>query len=291
MEARIHQPVLVSDILKIFPEDWQGESFLDCTFGRGGHSTALAQKYPKLQILGLDRDQEAIDYGVALQKSISNKIEFLNINFHDFCEQYPERLFDAILIDLGVSSPQLDQAERGFSFDKNGPLDMRMDQKQILTAADVVNGYSKTQLVNLFIEYGEIKNPYAVVDSIFEQRRKQKFTTTRQLVEVILKHSSKRWSRHPATLYFLAIRMLVNQELEGLEKSLPFFINQLKSKAYLFVITFHSLEDRIVKNIFKDLVAQEKGFLWNKKVIRAARQEQIQNPRSRSAKLRVFVKT
>ena len=288
-EVQGHKPVLLSEVLSVFPDDWKGSDFLDCTFGRGGHCLALLEKYPNLKILALDRDSQAIEHGKSLKES---RLDFLKINFHDFPLEHSDKSFDAVLMDLGVSSPQIDQAERGFSFDKNGPLDMRMDRDQRLTAADVVNGFSKQQLIDLFIDYGEIKNPYKVVDAIFTQRKKEKFKTTRQLTEVILKHSPKRWNRHhPATLYFLAIRMFVNQELEGLEKNLSSFLNVLNSNAYFIIITFHSLEDRIVKRAFKQFAAEGKGEIFNKKVIRAGMEERKKNPRSRSAKMRVFVKS
>ncbi len=285
-----HTPVLLSDMLSFFPDDFAPQTALDCTFGRGGHSLAFLKKYPKLKILALDRDEEAIKYGKSL--GVEDQIEFLKINFHDFSKQHSQsRLFDIILVDLGVSSPQLDQAERGFSFYQDGPLDMRMDREQKLTAAHVINSFSKKDLEDLFCHYGEIKRPFAVVDSIFKERQKKKFETTRELVNVIQKHISRGFSgRHPATPYFLALRMFVNQELEGLEKSLPSFLPILKTGAYLIVVTFHSLEDRIVKRGFKNFVLQGEGQLGNKKVIRPSSKERQSNPRSRSAKLRIFVK-
>lgn len=286
-----HQPVLLQEILSAFPEGWQGKSFLDCTFGRGGHCSAVLNKFSQLEVLALDRDQEAVNHSQTLKQQFPNRLECLNLNFHNFCEQYPTKNFDAVLMDLGVSSPQLDQASRGFSFDQDGPLDMRMDQNQTLTAATIVNSFSKKDLENLFREYGEIRNPYKIVDSIFNQRQNNKFTTTRQLVKVILQHSPKRWFRHPATLYFMALRMFVNQELVGLEDSLPKFLNNLKQGAYFIILTFHSLEDRIVKKAFKKFVIDNQGTLLNKKVIMAKTPERKKNPRSRSAKLRIFIKS
>ncbi len=285
-----HIPVLLSEILSFFPENFTPQNLLDCTFGRGGHSLSFLKKYSKLKILALDRDEEAIKYGKSL--GIQNQVRFLKINFHDFSKQYSQQEpFDIILMDLGVSSPQLECAERGFSFYQDGPLDMRMDRTQTLTAADVVNSFSKKQLEDLFYNYGEIKRPFAVVNSIFKERRKKRIETTKDLVNIIQKHVSRGFSgRHPATPYFLAIRMFVNQELEGLEKSLPSFLPILKTGAYFIVVTFHSLEDRIVKRAFKKFVFQSEGYLGNKKVIRPSSKERLFNPRSRSAKLRVFIK-
>ena len=285
-----HIPVLLSEILSLFPESFSTQNLLDCTFGRGGHSLAFLKKYPKLKILALDRDDEAIEYGKSLE--VQNQIEFLKINFHDFPKQYPQpETFDIILMDLGVSSPQLEKSERGFSFYQDGPLDMRMDRDQKLTAAHVVNSFSKKELEDLFCHYGEIKRPFAVVDTIFKERKKKKFETTKELVNVIQKYNSRGFSgRHPATPYFLALRMFVNQELEGLEESLPSFLPLLKTGAYFIVVTFHSLEDRIVKRAFKKMTLEGQGHLDHKKVIRPSSEERHLNPRSRSAKLRVFVK-
>ena len=285
-----HIPVLLSDILSFFPDDFSPQKFLDCTFGRGGHSLSILKKYPQIKILALDRDEEAIEYGKSLD--IQDQIKFLKINFHDFSKQYAQQeLFDIVLMDLGVSSPQLEKAERGFSFYQDGPLDMRMDRDQSLTAADIVNSFSKKELEDLFCNYGEIKRPFAIVDSIFSERQKKKFKTTRDLVNVIQKHVSRGFSgRHPATPYFLALRMFVNQELEGLEKNLPSFLSVLEKGSYFIIVTFHSLEDRIVKRAFNSFVLQGEGRLGNKKVIRPSSTERQSNPRSRSAKLRVFIK-
>ncbi|MGI9548623.1 MAG: 16S rRNA (cytosine(1402)-N(4))-methyltransferase RsmH [Bdellovibrionales bacterium] len=285
-----HTPVLVSEMLSLFPENFSPKNLLDCTFGRGGHALELLKKYPDLNLVALDRDQEAIDHGQNL--NLGEKARFLKMNFHDFSKNYLEKKeFDIILMDLGVSSPQLESPQRGFSFNNEGPLDMRMDQSQKLTAADIVNSFSKKELEDLFSSYGEIKRPFAVVDSIFQQRKKKKFETTKELVDIIQKHHSRGFSgRHPATLYFLALRLFVNQELEGLKESLPSFLPFLGSGAYFIVISFHSLEDRIVKRTFKDFVSDEKGSLIFKKVIRASQEERQSNPRSRSAKMRVFCK-
>jgi len=285
-----HIPVLLSEIFSLFPTHFVPQNMLDCTFGRGGHSLAFLKKYPRLKILALDRDQEAIDYGKAL--GITKQLDFLKINFNHFAKEYPlQEQFDIILMDLGVSSPQIDDAQRGFSFYQDGPLDMRMDQEQTLTAAQVVNGFSKKDLADLFQHYGEIKYPFQVVNSIFRTRQKKKFKTTKELVDVIKQHiPHKLSSHHPATPYFLALRLFVNQELEGLEQGLPSFLPLLKKGAYWIVISFHSLEDRIVKKAFKNFGIQGQGYVGHKKVITASSKERHLNPRSRSAKLRVFIK-
>lgn len=288
----LHTPVLLNEILSLFPKDKSSGEILDCTFGRGGHSLSFVKEYPGVLVTALDCDRQAIDYGSSLKEVKEGKIRLLKKNFHDFPGSLKkEEKYDMILMDLGVSSPQLDDSHRGFSFSGDGPLDMRMDQDQTLKARDIVNSWSKKDLENLFQSYGEIKNPYKIVGEIFKQRQKKKMESTRELAQLIQKHSpSKIRGLHPATLWFLALRMFVNQELEGLKKCLPEFLPFLKKGGCLAVISFHSLEDRIVKKRFQEFVSEGQGRLLNKKVIRAGKGEIKENPRSRSAKLRVFCK-
>ena len=291
-----HRPVLLSEVLSAAHEIVP-KSILDCTFGRGGHASALLSQFPKLRILALDWDEEAIQYGKKLPQA--SRIQFLRTNFHHFPEKFRSSSplftewgsFDMILMDLGVSSPQLNKGERGFSFYRDGPLDMRMDQREQVTAEDLVNGLSKRELIQLFRNYGEVKYPFSVVHAIFEERKKKRIKTTGELARLIQKVVRKsRPGRHPATPYFLALRMEVNGELEGLKESLPSFLPFLNLKGYFIVISFHSLEDRIVKHSFKGFVENNEGFLWNKKARTPSIKEIKSNPRSRSAKLRVFVK-
>ncbi|MCY4512848.1 MAG: 16S rRNA (cytosine(1402)-N(4))-methyltransferase RsmH [Bdellovibrionales bacterium] len=292
-----HNPVLLSEILAM-AQKREPKNVLDCTFGRGGHSKALLSQHPELRILALDWDEEAINYGKELAQA--SRIQFLRTSFYHFPENIGSspsflsewRAFDMILMDLGVSSPQLDQGGRGFSFHKDGPLDMRMDQRGEITAEDLVNGLSKKELVQLFREYGEVKHPFSVVQAIFEERKKKRITTTGELARLIQKTARPgRPGRHPATPYFLALRIKVNGELEGLKISLPSFLPFLNSTGYFIVISFHSLEDRIVKHLFREFVREGKGSLWNKKAIMPSTEERLFNIRSRSAKLRVFVKS
>ena len=284
----LHNPVLVEEILSVFSKT-SNAFFLDCTFGGGGHSQALLKAFPKARVLALDWDEEAITYGRKnLAPLFKSRLKLLRTNFHNF---RTSSFFDGILMDLGVSSPQLDRASRGFSFYRKGPLDMRMDQSQSLKVGDIVNRASKEELVSLFKEYGEIAKPYPVVTDLLKERKKKKIEGTEELVKIILKHTP--WfggKTHPATPYFLALRMKVNNELEGLKSGLSSLKDLLKSEGKLAVISFHSLEDRIVKKAFKDFVTKKEGVLWNKKLIRPSLRERKLNPRSRSAGLRVFVK-
>jgi 16S rRNA (cytosine1402-N4)-methyltransferase len=199
----------------------------------------------------------------------------------------PSGGFDVILADLGVSSPQLDQAARGFSFYQEGPLDMRMDQSQGATAADIVNSWPEVELLDLFTRYGEVRSPRRVVRALVNDRKQTPFTTTSQLSGLIERVEGwRKKGQHPATRYFLALRMAVNNELSGLETSVPDLMRALSEKGRLIVITFHSLEDRIIKYAFREAPAL--GFPLFKKVVVPSEEEILQNPRARSAKLRVF---
>ena len=289
-----HVPVLVPELLSA-TATLKPTHLLDCTFGRGGHSLAFLNQFKNLNVLAVDQDQESIDSMMYINSSIKKQITILKKNFHAlpsyFKHQKTNKTFDIILMDLGVSSPQLDDPKRGFSFYANGPLDMRMDQSLKQNVNDIINRLSKKELNQLFQNYGEIKRPFLVVDELIRCRKKKPIQTTKQLADIILKYSKfSRWGRHPATPYFLALRMLVNNELNGLQNSLPDFLHLLNPKGRLMIISFHSLEDRIIKQALKSFVKQQEGYLWNKKVIRSSKTEREKNPRCRSAKLRVFVK-
>ena len=292
LNSYLHTPVLLKELLALFSEKTAPKNILDCTFGRGGHSLAFLKKFPEAFILALDRDKEAIEFGANLQLAQEKKIKLFHQNFFEFPNVFKKiELFDLILMDLGLSSPQLDEGERGFSFYKEGPLDMRMDQRQELKARDIINQYSKQELIQLFKAYGEIRTPYKVVSDIIIQRKRKKFETTAELSQLIQRHYGFRKNKHPATTWFLALRIAVNGELEGLESCLKAYLKLLKPKAYWAIVSFHSLEDRIVKKAFRQFVKAGQGELYNKKVIQASKEERQKNPRSRSAKLRVFQKS
>ncbi|MDE0092106.1 MAG: 16S rRNA (cytosine(1402)-N(4))-methyltransferase RsmH [Oligoflexia bacterium] len=286
-----HRPVLLQELLFLFSQKNPPKNILDCTFGRGGHSLAFLKSFPSAFITALDRDETAIEFGLTLKESKKRKITLLNQNFYEYPFTFENKeYFDFVLMDLGASSPQLDDGERGFSFYKKGPLDMRMDQKQILTAQNIINQYSKQELISLFKTYGEIRSPHRVVSDIVTRRRKKPFETTTELSQLIRKHYSFNRNKHPATTWFLALRIAVNQELTGLKRCFKAYLELLRPKAYWAVISFHSLEDRMVKQTFRQFVKEGMGELYNKKVIRAQKEERQKNPRSRSAKLRVFQK-
>lgn len=285
-----HIPVCKTEILQNVPDS--AKYFLDGTFGRGGHTKAILDHIPDSQMVCIDCDLAAISYG---QKHFNvfmqnGRLELLHENFFNADDFLKDYQFDAILIDLGVSSGQLDKPERGFSLYYDGPLDMRMNQQQSLTAADLINKSSEKQLVEIFQRYGEIKSPYKVTRAIFSQRKKQPITRTLELSSLITQITGwKKKGKHPATSYFMALRIAVNNELNDLDTALISLIKHLKIEGRLFVISFHSLEDRIVKQVFRN--EKSLGYPLYKKVITPSRTEQESNPRSRSAKLRIFQRT
>jgi len=291
-----HQPVLLNEVLEA-ARGVEGDNqhpikrILDGTFGRGGHSRALLEAFPAAKIFALDRDAAAIEFGrVNFKQEIeTNRVELLHSNFADI-EDLEISEIDFALLDLGVSSPQLDTAERGFSFYKEGPLDMRMDQREPVAAHEIINFWDEEDLVELFKKYGEVKSPQRVVRAICQDRQKKHFETTSELSKLIERVAGwKKKGQHPATLYFLALRIKVNHEFEDIERGIRAVVDRLTLKGRLAVITFHSAEDRIVKYLFREL-AQDGGSLVNKKVIVPRREEEKSNPRSRSAKLRIFQK-
>lgn len=283
-----HIPVLLNEILEATSE-LSIERIFDGTFGRGGHSKALLQAHPKSQLVAFDRDPEAISYGQTkfIDSFPDQKIQIIHQDYRNFSYQ-DWGFFDFMLLDLGVSSPQLDLAHRGFSFYHEGPLDMRMDSSQSLQAADLLNQSTEEELVFIFKEWGEIYKPYRVVRAIMHDRQKTPWSSTRQLASMIERVEGWRVKgHHPATQYFMALRMAVNTEVEGVQRGVRECIAGLKDGGRLAVISFHSIEDRIVKNILK---SDTSGFCFNKKVIQATEEEVTINPRARSAKLRIFQK-
>lgn len=286
----LHKPVLLSEVLEALKPSF-GESYLDLTAGYAGHASSIldvTQNYKESVLI--DRDEFAINY--LSGKYESEPIKIVKSDFYNATLQLLEceKTFDMILADFGVSSPQLDNSDRGFAFAKDGPLDMRMDQTQSLTAEKVVNEWRERDLVEIFVKYGEeslvLAKKYA--RKIAGNRP---WKTTKELADAI---GEKRYGRHhPATKVFQAIRIAVNDELGIIERTLPILPKLLKPGGRLALITFHSLEDRLVKNYFKE----SSGFgveseikILTKHPIQAEENEVVINPRSRSAKLRVAIK-
>ena len=283
---KLHIPVLLSEVLAVL-EPHPGDKYLDLTAGYGGHASKIldvTQNYKDSCLV--DRDEFAINY---LKSKFPSDIEIEHDDFYSAVLQLIEcgKTFDLILADFGVSSPQLDNEERGFSFKNAATLDMRMDRRQSLTADDIVNHYSERELADIFIKYGEEKPGRAkmLAREIVHHRP---VTSTKELADII--KSRSRYSKiHPATKIFQAIRIVVNDELGEIEKTLPLLPKLLTRNGRLAIITFHSLEDRLVKEYFKEVsnYGEESALrIINKKPITAGNDELVINPRARSAKLR-----
>ena len=282
-----HAPVLLSEVLA-YLKPQPNESYLDLTAGYGGHAKAILDvtlNY-KDSVL-VDRDEFAVEN---LTDKFGGNITIMNTDFYSAVSQLIEcgKTFDLILADFGVSSPQLDNDDRGFSYKNDGPLDMRMDRRQSLTAEKILNSWSERDLAELFIKYGEEKPGRAkmLAREIVTHRP---LTTTKQLVDLIL--SKSRFSRtHPAAPIFQAIRIAVNDELKEIEKTLPLLPKLLNQNGRVGIISFHSLEDRLAKEFFKEASSygeESELTLVTKKPIVAGPNELVINPRARSAKLRV----
>ena len=285
-----HIPVLLSEVLAgLHPES--GESYLDLTAGFGGHASEIldvTQNYKAACLV--DRDEFAVNH---LKREFPPETTIMHQDFYSAMLQLFEcgKTFDMMLADFGVSSPQLDNGERGFSFKHDAPLDMRMDQSQKLTADNIVNKYSERELARIFAFYGEepVKRAKMLAREIVHHRP---IRTTRELADLI--KSKSRYSKlHPATKVFQAIRIVVNDELGQIEKSLPLIPKLLNKNGRVGIITFHSLEDRLVKDFFKEesnLGEESPLEIINKKPITAEQVELVINPRARSAKLRLATK-
>lgn len=283
-----HIPVLLNEILEA-TSGLNVNLLFDGTFGRGGHLEALMNRFPDAKAVAFDRDPDAIAFAQDKFASVlsTGKLTVVHRDYRDLKSE-DFGLFDFMLLDLGVSSPQLDLAHRGFSFYHDGPLDMRMNTSEGPTAADILNESSEEELIRIFQELGEVRKPYRVVRAIVHDRKEKLWESTKQLAGMIERVEGwKVKGHHPATQFFMALRMAVNTELEGVHLGIRQCMAGLKDGGRLAVITFHSLEDRIVKQIFR---GDASGFCVNKKVIQATEEEVKINPRARSAKLRIFQK-
>ena len=283
-----------------------GNKVVDCTLGLGGHSKEILKKIgPKGKLMAFDQDEANLKKAKQNLKKFEKQVTYVHDNFENLKSQISNHKFgkvDAILMDLGISSPHVDMPERGFSFQKEGPLDMRYDQNQELTAQIVINTYNEKKLADLIYQYGEERRSRVIARAIVDGRKKHSITNTLQLADIIKSTTKGKIGHHPATKTFQALRIYVNRELEVLEDTLHQAIDVLAPKGRIAVISYHSLEDRIVKNIFKyytkDCICpkelplcqcdfQKKLYLLTKRPIIPTGIEVDQNSRSRSAKLRV----
>ena len=300
----MHESVLLTESIEYL--NLNSKSIIvDCTLGYAGHSSCILRQIKNGFLYAFDQDKEAIKEADKKLKTIGSNYEIINTNFVNLKQELTKRVdkVDGILFDLGVSSPQLDQANRGFSFHKDAPLDMRMDQSQKLTAYKVINDYSKATLIKILKEYGEEKYATRIVEGIIKARQNKNIETTLQLAEIIKQSVPEKYRRqtHPARKTFQAIRIEVNDELNVFKKALKDALDLIKVGGRVCVITFHSLEDRICKQEFNEvsLVTKE---LQNLPVIpdeykpkykvianiKPTNKEIEKNNRSRSARLRVI---
>ena len=282
-----HIPVLLSEVLKFFEilKDKKEAIICDFTVGLGGHAEKILENLKNIKLIGFDRDKETLELARKRLLKFGNRVELYHKNFKDFDEIIDFKV-DGALLDLGVSSYQLLLEERGFSFNSTAKLDMRMDQSQNFSAFDVVNKYSPVKLKEIFQKYGEIKNPERVVKAIIEARKKRKINTCKELSDIINTVLKRRGRLNPSTKFFQAIRIEVNKELENLEIFLSKIFDFLNVGGIIAIISFHSLEDRIVKLKMK----RDDIKLLTKKPITPSKEEIAINPKSRSAKLRVGMK-
>lgn len=297
-----HRPVLAHEVVDMLAPR-TGALVVDATLGGGGHTEALLRA--GANVIAFDQDPDAISYATERLSDFGSRVTLQRANFRDAARVFDELGIAQIggaLLDLGVSSRQLENGERGFSIMRNGPLDMRMDPRRELTAAIILNSYSEEELTRVFRDYGEEPAARRIASQLVKMRKSTPFRDTLQLARAVEKIAWRHGRRHPATQVFQALRMEVNDELGALEEGLLSLTSRLESGARIAVITFHSLEDRIVKNFFRD---RSREFIdqpnWPEpqpnpqfclrlitpKPVEPGETEQRLNPRSRSAKLRV----
>ena len=281
-----HLPVMLNEIDQYLLTKDTGY-YVDCTFGGGGHSLYLLNKYNGIKIIAFDQDTDSLkrfNENPELQK-FKDRIVFCHDNFRNIEKKLKElniSKINGLLADLGVSSKQLDDKTRGFSFNSDDFLDMRMNKEQELTAYDVVNNFSKEKLQDIFFKYGEESFSKQIAQKIVEERVKGNIKTCNQLKDIVCKVKWAKGKINQATKIFQALRIYVNDELGSLQEMLDSIVNILDNGARAAILTYHSLEDRIVKQTFKDSKSLK---IINKKVIIATEKELKENPRSRSAKL------
>lgn len=305
-----HVPVLLEEVLEGLNIKEDG-IYVDGTLGGAGHSLEIVKRLTSGKLIGIDQDRNALEKAREVLKDYEDKVVFVHENYENIDKVLNDLgidKVDGILLDLGVSSHQLDEKSRGFSHNNDAILDMRMDETSSLTAKDVVNEYSEKEIEDVLFNYGEERWARRIAKFIIEERREKPIETTLELVSVIKKAIPKQVRKdggHPAKRTFQGIRIEVNRELDVLKNSIEKMVNSLKTGGRLLIITFHSLEDRIVKNEFRELYKdclcppefpqcicdKERTInIITRKPITASKEELEENPRSRSAKLRISEK-
>jgi 16S rRNA (cytosine1402-N4)-methyltransferase len=305
-----HRSVLKEEVLKMLAPRSSGELFVDCTLGEGGHSEYFLSSFSDLRVIGLDADANIQSVAKKRLAGYGERIKFFNVWFNTFFREYPlgDERPDSILFDLGISVYHYEKSGRGFSFSKEEPLDMRLESGLEISAADIVNNYPEEELANLIYELGEERYSRRIARAIVKARSGEAVESTKQLADIIWSSVPKdyRYGRiHPGTRTFQALRIAVNGELARLEAALASALNVLKPGGRIGVISFHSLEDRIVKHYFREKsksctcppelpICQCSGKavvrVLTKKAIKASDSEIKENPPSRSARFRVIEK-
>ncbi len=285
-----HTPVMVEDVMN-YLNPCSPFTYLDCTLGTGGHSIEILRRSsPDGKVIGIDKDEESIEVAIKRLKEFEGRFKVFCSDYRDIFElpiNFKE--MKGVIIDLGLSAYQLQKAERGFSFNRDGALDMRFSRDTPLTAEKILNKYKRDELVRIFREYGEVVSPYKLVDKIIETRKKNPLKRTselREIVEKVYRWKPVKGKSHPAQKVFQALRIEVNDELRGLDDFLEKLLRNLNPQSTVVVISFHSLEDRIVKNTFRKLKKEGIGEILTKKPLSPSRREIEKNPSSRSSKLR-----
>jgi 16S rRNA (cytosine1402-N4)-methyltransferase len=284
----VHEPVLLEETMELLAVR-PGGLYVDGTVGLGGHaSEVLRRSAPDGRLVAFDRDTQALELAKETLTAFGDRVRFEHGRYSEIPRAVGEGTADGLMLDLGVSSLQLDDAQRGFSFRREGPLDMRMDQTEMTSAADVVNRMREAELADVIYELGEERRSRQIARAIVEARRGAGITTTTQLAEIVRRAArGPRGGIDPATRTFQALRIHVNREIAELQASLPVLAQRLKPGGRMAVISFHSLEDREVKNAFRTLGGE--GFrILTRKPLRPSDAEVGRNPRSRSARLRAI---
>lgn len=305
-----HIPVMCDRVIELLSPalNVSNPVLLDATLGLGGHSEALLKKFINLKIIGIDRDQTALDRAQKRLGELANRVQFVNETYDQITKILEDKKVNAVLLDLGVSSIQLDETNRGFSYAQDAPLDMRMNSKDSLTAAQILNNYEAKELTYILRTYGEEKFAKRIAQEIVKQRNIKPFITTFELVKLIkdvIPAPARRTGGNPAKRTFQALRIAVNNELQILEKAIPQAMAALVVGGRILVLSYHSLEDRIVKNAFKSQssiidalpglpVLLSKSIapfeLVTRKAEQASNEEISTNPRATSVRLRVAQK-
>ena len=305
----VHQPVMPVEALAAL-DAGRGGLFVDATLGLGGHTELILRASPNARVLGIDRDAEAIALAKERLAEFGERFEAVKSDYRQIKTVLAERGIQAVagvLADLGVSSFQFDEPERGFSFKSDSPLDMRMDRSQSLTAADLVNGLGERELADVIYEFGEERASRRIARLIVAERAEAAIKTTAQLAKLVVNavRQPGHWRIHPATKTFQALRIAVNRELDGLDRFVADAVDLLTAGSRLVVITFHSLEDRIIKQALKfqsghcvcpqnqpvcQCGASKRVEILTRKAVQPSDGEVAANPRARSAKLRVCQK-